>query len=1198
MGVGLLAIGLTMASVQPVRGAVTCASWTQGTLVEDGTWRAGTASTDTDARTVCTSTADAATLTFVDLEAASNYPDPATTRRLVIDVSDPHIAYVNLRLDDNEDGEMVITGGLFKSEKDGIRYILSDLEPGQEDENLKFVSFATISGEGTGTKGIYATSEDIRHRGRLEWENSGKITVGGARGHGLFVRSDSQADGSQAANAVPEARAVNSGSITVSGDADNGERTFGVIAYSGGGSALATAINTGRIVAEGEGSFGLLASAPLNSETGTSGDSVSENRGNITVTGDVTVYDSDGDGSDDRWRTSAGQVSWSEAGFATVVNEGFIRTEGTVSYGAAAYSVSGWASITNRGRVVTTGGSSDSLPGSSTQGSRALYAESTTGSAMVLNDREGVVETSGDRAFGMLAQIEADNAGPPATVEVGNRGTVVTTGQNADAVLGLGLQRGLNENMNRIEVYNEEGASISTTGDGSGGMSGIIILNAGGPPRTEHARGSIEVRNDGVIRTSGGHGPGGPELESAFGIAGGFVSTDGTSITNAGDVTLHNSGSIIVTGAHARGIQATTYGDGKATVMIDGGSVTASYDSETDDLQDGVGIFARSLEGGVEATIRNGASVTAPQALRVGGPTKVNLLNDSTLTGRVTFSDAADVFTISDSVVHGNIDMDSGDDQLILEGGGLVNGDIDFGSGQDRLDLNIAESTDTSPGAVVSGAITSLESLYKRGPGGALVRDVSFSGSSAVIEEGTLIVQGHFDLGQNGTMTVDDSGRLSVVATAGGNGALLLPKITAGGGVTAKDDQGADTDVTVWLQNGGDASATAEQMTAGLWGSGTTLGGTSIQYRTEGGSGGETDLGTGAINSDGTPGQTTVSGTPGQIQLTTPVTPTPPAGSGGGSGGGGGGAAGLLVGGGVLALLLSFLDFGPTDTQPALYGRPRPGFVQASVGESQFWSRNLSQSTAIPASGAELGMDVAVGDGFALGVVLAPEFTARQSHEFGALSLSGGRYGLRTSWRDDAMFAGFGVTRADWRADTAFDNRALGGALQGQFEATQTDLRLGAGVDVALGRGLTLTPSAEFFAGELRQDGYRADGLVFHAAIPGVMQRYHGWKAGLALASGWRDGPQNLKLRPSLKLTAMRAQTSSDSFTVKQSDRLGVVTTSSQAHLADAPQTVLAIGAGLEAADDDGFSFRLGYVGVVADGKPQHALVGGLKLRF
>ncbi len=46
-------------------------------------------------------------------------------------------------------------------------------------------------------------------------------------------------------------------------------------------------------------------------------------------------------------------------------------------------------------------------------------------------------------------------------------------------------------------------------------------------------------------------------------------------------------------GSGARGIQATAVGAGRATVLADGGTVTASYD-DADDVYDGIGIHAFS----------------------------------------------------------------------------------------------------------------------------------------------------------------------------------------------------------------------------------------------------------------------------------------------------------------------------------------------------------------------------------------------------------------------------------------------------------------------------------------------------------------------------------------------------------------------------------------------------------------------------
>ena len=208
------------------------------------------------------------------------------------------------------------------------------------------------------------------------------------------------------------------------------------------------------------------------------------------------------------------------------------------------------------------------------------------------------------------------------------------------------------------------------------------------------------------------------------------------------------------------------------------------------------------------------------------------------------------------------------------------------------------------------------------------------------------------------------------------------------------------------------------------------------------------------------------------------------------------------------------------------------------------------------------------------------------------------RYGLRGGWRSEALFAGLSASRADWKAETSFAAPA-GGLVAGAFDARQTDLRLGAGARLALGGGVSLAPKAEVFAGRLERGAQRAEGAAFRADMPDVEQDYRGWKAGLGLASGWRDGPRGVKLRPALNLSALRTESRSDSFALKQSDRLGIVETSVRARMADAPETVLGLAAGVEAAGPGGLRLNFGYAALKSSGGGiDHALAAGLNLRF
>ena len=321
-------------------------------------------------------------------------------------------------------------------------------------------------------------------------------------------------------------------------------------------------------------------------------------------------------------------------------------------------------------------------------------------------------------------------------------------------------------------------------------------------------------------------------------------------------------------------------------------------------------------------------------------------------------------------------------------------------------------------------------------------------------------------------------------------------------------------------------------------------------------------------------------------------TPAPVPDSGSGSGR-------VLVGGALLALLLlmaSPLD--PAPAAPEAGTAPRPAFAQSADGGTRHWARGLSGplSAAGGAGGVEFGLDAGLGGGFWLGFAAAPGMAAARAD--GGAAVSGARYGLRGGWRSEALFAGLSASRADWKAETAFAAPA-GGLVAGAFDARQTDLRLGAGARLALGGGVWLAPKAEVFAGRLERGAQRAEGAAFRADMPDVEQDYRGWKAGLGLASGWRDGPRGVKLRPALNLSALRTESRSDSFALKQSDRLGIVETSVRARMADAPKTVLGLAAGVEAAGPGGLRLNFGYAALKSSGGGiDHALAAGLKLRF
>ena len=309
----------------------------------------------------------------------------------------------------------------------------------------------------------------------------------------------------------------------------------------------------------------------------------------------------------------------------------------------------------------------------------------------------------------------------------------------------------------------------------------------------------------------------------------------------------------------------------------------------------------------------------------------------------------------------------------------------------------------------------------------------------------------------------------------------------------------------------------------------------------------------------------------------------------------------MFVGAGALLALLHqiYSPFDPILESPEAGVAPRPAFVRSTDGETRHWMRDLSGSlsAAGDAAGVEFGLDAGVGGGAYLGFAATPDMAAERAD--GDAAVWGDRYSLRGGWRNETLFAGLSASRADWKAETAFTAPG-GGLVAGAFDARQTDLRLGVGGRLALaGGGLSLAPKAEVFTGRLERDAYRAEGAAFRTDMPDVVQRYRGWKASLGLASDWRDAPQGMKLGWALNLSAMRAESASDSFVLKQSDRQGIVETSVRARMGEAPKTVLGLAFGVKAASRDALQLSFGYAAMArSDGVVDHALATSLILRF
>ena len=1026
------------------------------------------------------------------------------------------------------------------------------------------------------------------------------ITTSGRGARGVMASNADPGDGSP----DEAAYALNQGTIETTGDgfhSDTLEYTADGLAAFSGGNSPAAAVNAyeGEIETTGTGAKGVWVYV-----YGNGGAASATNRGRITTRGDAYRADREGTDSDAYQRADALHAR-SFGSDAAVANEvgGVIATHGAVAHGIHAESDGGSASAVNQGRVTTHGESADDLPGDvgTLRGSRGVYALAPF-NTYVENGLTGSVDTYGDRAFALMAQSHADGTRTSAIAEVVNRGQAHTRGHNADGVLAL-IGSGTADNPNYARATNAAGASITTAGAGSSGLSaGIYVVAESETDTGRDGHGIAIARNDGTVVTGhiedGDEDPSDEEMAAGVnasnGVAATFFSADGTTITNAGDVAVVNTGDVTVKRENASGLYAETFGTGKVWMRVVGGNVSTEG-------ANGRGLWARTgAMGAIEAIIAESSEIVADSGDGVaaefdGGVTDVRLL-DSSLVGAVNFGSGTDTFTVRD---------------------GRVTGAIDFGDGADALNVH--------GDSWLKGAISNLESLSKRGSGNLVMRgDADFSsGAGATIESGGLVFTGQFNLGTTGTMRIHDAARLTAVLADPD----APPKITAGGGITF------DGDEELFVQVAPDISAAEEAAYLNAFensaanstspiADGTPVTGLTGQVALRTARGPSTVVDIGRISlSDGrtsTARTLVTSGVrlgkfsldaPGDAtDLTVDGLPTIPVFSHGPQSG-----SGLTFGGGVAALGAALFDvfeaesasFAPDEVRES-EAPMLPGYSDARArdGDVEYWARSWSGATTVLAGGtearlqgAEMGVKTPLERGFLLGISTAPEVSVSTSG--GGTRLDGTRYAVQGGWRGETFHAIASASQGRYRARSVSDNPVAGGGLGGTFGLTQDHVQLDAGARLAWS-GVRVAPSLSVHSGVLNRDAHTAQGAVFRADVPAFSQRYDGWKGALSLSSEqWLRGPESLRWRPALSVYTQRTQTSGPaSVDVAQHDRTGVLSLTSSARVPGLPRTVHGFDATVEATGSKTWRVQLGFSGMQSDGEYEQAVFARLRMPF
>ena len=962
------------------------------------------------------------------------------------------------------------------------------------------------------------------------------------------------------------------------------------------------------------------------------------NRGRIVTRGGI--YDGSAHFGSLHIRTTDGvQVeAGPQAGDATAVNErnsandpqsGVIEVHGISARGMWVWtSGTGEAKGINRGNI-TTHGDAFGRPGSYGSAAAGIAAQSSRGNATAINEEGATIRTYGDGAPGLFAGILGVGVAGDRTARAENQGTIVVAGDFQEIEEG-----GIYEDINTIGVYahaDNGRATVVNTGNvtaagrlaiglyagDSGSISDGDVL-VGEPPSSGGTNATVHM-TAGRLVAGAQDNPATPEDESRVGF--GIVAE-----SERGRARVMVSGASTTITAHSA--------DNPAPEFSGEGFGVIAFGADGEDCQ----VAGGACTSDTLVEISGGATVTADIAVQAPGTLN---LYESRLNGRVEldseYGGTNDHFTIRGGSVYGDVNFHDLDDRLTITNHGYIEGDVDFGDGRDTLVFDVNGTGERT--SRIDGAITGIEEMYKRGPGTAWVRDVTFSGSALALEEGGLTLAGHLNLGADGTLTVHDESRLTVEVGDITEDAMDHGRITAGGGVVYEGLEAQEAP-ELFMQIGADATDNAEAIQAQLQQERIDVLGedTQVLRRRDastrpaaatpalmmvGGDGTAQNIGT--LSSDGTAMVELDEGqnldTDGMRPDDTDDTDRPRRDDGGSSN-----AGAILIGGGAAALAVYLFDLFDSE-EPALveweesWTGTRTTTSFAGIGSGHYrehrvrtgaleqWTRTFAgDSTALAGGvdgavqGVALGLDAKLSEGFHVGASMMPDMAA-STHRGPALNFGanaeGGRYALHGGWSGDALFVDAGLSHGSYRTQSLIENPAVGGLLGGELNLTQDHAQGRAGMRLDLGR-LRATPSVSLFSGSLRQGAYIARGAAVSAEVPGFSQRYAGWRAKLDLApSGWLDGPGALSWRPSLHLGTTRTRTSGPGrLHVRQSDHEGVLSFASRAAVKGLPRTVHGIGASLVAARSDAWNFRMGYAGMVVDGEPVHAAVARLVIRF
>ena len=974
------------------------------------------------------------------------------------------------------------------------------------------------------------------------------------------------------------------------------------------------------ITARGDGRKGLVVK---NNGSTPSGNIVVENYGKILTEGDI--FEDTNTNPSSYQRADGIRVSHESGatGNLTVVNESgaSVTVKGLGARGISAHNDGeGDSTVTNKGTVITQGGAFNPMPDDATNQIRyyayGVHASANSGSASATNAEGGTITTgdpdriknpgtvegiqiSGTGAHGLRASTEEGKA------KVTNEGTITTHGKEAHGMSARVTSTTKDEDSTATGVNS---GTITTHGDGA---DGVHIRS--------DASADATVENTGTINALG-HKSAGLRAKT-FG-SGNSMITVRSGIVNAGkagdpdaDTPILGKFGIGIHGHADTGSTGSTDVDTDVDVMIlvtGSSAMIQAYGAKNDqtatdlDERKGIAILAETGEekGHSEVTISDGATVKA-----FGG-------TDDTKGYAVMFKGGKGTLNLMGGSLVGNIMFTDKDDNLNIMKSGSIDGDINFGMGEDTMTVAVDEDMLFQ----ISGAVTGLETLTKTGMGTARFGgDVTFDGSMLSLEEGALVIAGHMNL-MTGEITIHEAARLVFEIGSDGNiGSITAHRLHFQGDDPSVYAQLSDalTDEELSTVRDGLPSGTHEllmvqSLTSGDASDPTSL--TELVVKSEIGGGQSTDVGTIAY-ANGVGTATFTSNKISQIAKVTPPATAPSRGGGGSSSGLG---LGLLV---VLLGVYFATDLFDTSSFAEEYhfGKPQSAYiasvdergvftVQSSSGEPyQLWIRNGRTADATSMSGirnagvngSEVGLSLYRSDDFYVSASVAPKLSA--SVDQLNLAAEGEVYAFSSGWRNDRHFAGLRLSHGEFEADSIVNNPIVNSALVSESSIRHTQASFTAGTHWNIGQ-LRLTPNMSAQIGSVSQQAHIAQSPALEAMVPGYTQDYSSMRVGMNMSSAdWLSFADDAKWKPHLRLDTIHTDSSSvGNLTLRQSDKAGALSFTSDAYVQGIPEVVssLSFGASVKSSRSNHGEWKFGYAGLQSDGEYYQAAMMAYKLRF